>query len=269
MGANRGGRQGIFPPADSFARANRLRLSELKNENRLLRAEIKRLNRVISSADVDGEDSDHISEPERLWREKEKESGYLAHSSFIKYAISKITGGSLYALYKKALTYFRKFKLVSTVMRVISSIFAILGTGAFFIFLSGALIFIIPTVLLFCMGIYVINLLARAKAFKRIKEAVAGREIIVFFLPRERDHARLSYFAKAVDAVSNGAEANRFIIIVSPYFWISDELSDKRAGFYPVARFDKENACFLRQHSFFLLRKRILESNDDKTVYIY
>lgn len=267
MKLNRIRKRGLVSPSTALSNANRLRIRELKNENLLLRAEIKRLNRVISSSNKGSDDSDNISETIRLWREKEKEADYLAHASFIKYAMSKITGGSLYALYKKGLAYFRKFKLVSTVMRVISSIFAILGTGAFFIFLSGALIFIIPTVLLFCMGIYVINALARAKAFKRIKASIDEREIVVFFLPRERDGTRLSYFSKAVADTSR--DTDRFVIIVSPYFFISDELSDRRAGFYPVAKFDKENLCFLRQHSFFLLRKRILEPNDDKTVYIY
>ena len=249
-------------------RSNAHTIRSLKKENHILRAEIKRLNQIIKVNDSDKEVKEPIdSDFQRLWRSQGKEAAFLASSTYLKYLVSKTTGGSLFALSKKAMGYFRKFKLVSTVMRVIYSVLAVIGTGAFFIFLSSAVVFIIPFIVAFCVSIYFIGIVWRTQAFKMIERSIIDRNVYVFFPSRERPFLRGSIFRNTLDIISNDTQS--FTIIVSPYIFSSVGFSGDGAKFFPIVRYEKNNVCILRKHSFFLLRKRILALTDGKTIYIY
>lgn len=245
-------------------------IEALKKENRILRAEVKRLSRIIKSYGGD-ENGKRPTKNESLaaWQGEEKEASLLASSSYIKYLVSKITGGSLFALSKKAMGYFRKFKLVSTIMRIVSSAVAILGTGAFFIFISGALVFIIPMIVAFCAAIYFLGTVSRSKAFKRIEKSIANKSVYVFFPLKERPFQRGSSFRSTLDIISNDTKNENFIIVISPYVFSAVGFAGDGVKFYPVARFEKSNICIVRRHSFFLLRKRVLGPVENKTFYIY
>lgn len=245
-------------------------IEALKKENRILRAEVKRLSRIIKANGVD-EDGKRSSKNESFtaWQGEEKEASLLASSSYIKYLVSKITGGSLFALSKKAMGYFRKFKLVSTIMRIASSALAILGTGAFFIFISGALVFIVPMIVAFCAAIYFLGTVSRAKAFRRIECSIAKKNVYVFFPLKERPFQRGSAFRNTLDIISNDTENRNFIIVISPYVFSAVGFAGDGVKFYPIARFEKSNLCIVRRHSFFLLRKRVLGPVENRTFYIY
>lgn len=245
-------------------------MRSLKKENRILRAEIKRLNQIIKTKEYDiGTNTLKDSDSERLWHAEEKECALLSSSTYLKYLISKTTGGSLFAFSKKAMGYFRKFKLVSTIMRIISSILAVIGTGAFFIFLSGAVVFIIPFIVAFCVSIYFLGTVWRARAFKNIERSISGKDIYVFFPSRERPFCSGSAFRETLNIISNNTQNQIFTIVVSPYIFSSVGFSEGEGKFYPILRYEKRNLCILRKHSFFLLRKRILGPVEDRTVYIY
>ena len=243
-------------------------IKALKKENKILRAELKRLSRIIRATSVDGElKRSSKSEAATAWQNEEKEAALLSSSSYIKYLVSKITGGSLFSYSKKAMGYFRKFKLISTIMRTASSVLAILGTGAFFIFLSGTLVFIIPLIVTFCATIYFLGTISRAKAFRRIEKSIKNKNIFVFFPDGSRPFEIDSCLRDTVETISNDTKNSNFIIVISPYIFSSSGVGGER--FYPVARFEKGNVCMLRRHSFFLLRKRILGPAESKTTYVY
>ena len=245
-------------------------LRSLKKENRILRAEIKRLVQIIKANETDSTMEVEItSESERLWHAIGKESALLSSSTYLKYLVSRITGGSLFALSKKAMGYFRRFKLVSSIMRIISSALAVIGTGAFFIFLSGAIVFIIPFIVAFCASIYFLGTVWRARAFRMIEASIDKKNVYVLFPSRKRPFLRDSEFRRTLDIISNDTQNQNFTIVVSPYVFSSVGFSGDGKKFYPIVRYEKRNVCILRKHSFFLLRKRVLGLAEDRTVYIY
>jgi hypothetical protein len=243
-------------------------IKALKKENRILRAELKRLSRIIRTNTIEGMSKRSLpKESSSAFVYAEKEANLLSSSSYIKYLVSKLTGGSLFSYSKKAMGYFRKFKLVSTIMRTASSILAILGTGAFFIFLSGTLIFIIPLIVAFCAAIYLLGTLSRARAFREIEKRIENRRIFVFFPEGERHFRENSSLQYTIKAILSDTQSNNFVIIVSPFVFSSIGVGGK--GFYSVARFENTGICMLRRHSFFLLRKRILGPAESRTTYVY
>ena len=245
-------------------------IKSLKKENRVLRAEIKRLNQIIRANESELEPrNSKSSRAMTLWQAQKKEAELLSSPTYLKYQISRITGGSLFAFSKKAMGYFRKFKLVSTFMRVISSALAIIGTGAFFIFISGAVVFIVPFAVAFSAAIYFLGAVWRARAFRSINKAIKDRSVYVFFPSRDRPFRTSSAFKKTLDIISNDTIDPSFVIIVSPCIFSSVGFFDGEGGFFPIVRFEKPNVCILRKHSFFLLRKKILGPSVDRIYYIY
>jgi len=240
-------------------------LKALKDENRILRSEIKRLQRLtktLSSTNRSPSESD--SETQKRWNDVKKESRLLSGGSYMKYTVSKITGGSVFSLWKQVSGYFRKFRLISTVMRVVSSLLTILGTGAFFIFVSGALVFIIPFFIIFSASLYVFGTVSRSKAFKELKARLEGKSVYVFFPQKGRPFEGGSCFKRTVGMISD--ENDSFTVIVSPYIFSS---VGSRHGYYTVLSFEAQNVCIIRKHSFFSLRKKLLEPAEKQTVYIH
>ena len=243
-------------------------IKALKAENRILRAELKRLSRIIRTSSVDSElKRASKNEAAILWQNEEKEAALLSSSSYVRYLVSKITGGSLFSYSKKAMGYFRKFKLVSSVMRTASSILAILGTGAFFIFFSGTLVFVIPLTVAFCMTIYFLGTISRARAFRKIEQAIKDKNVFVFFPNGARYFEDDAPLRKTIDLISRDNENDNFIIIISPFVFGTKGIN--RDGFYTIARFENNNLCIVRRHSFFLLRKRLLGPAEARTTYVY
>ena len=245
-------------------------IRSLKKENLILRAEIKRLSQIIKANESELDPRQvKGSRNMTLWQVQKKEAALLSSPTYIKYLISTITGGSLFALSKKAVGYFRKFKLASTFMRIISSALAIIGTGAFFIFISGAVVFIVPFAVAFSAALYFLGAVWRTRAFKLIDKAIQNKAVYVFFPTREKPFQQGSAFRNTLNIISNDTESSSFIIVVSPYVFSSVGFSDDKPSFYPIIRFEKSNVCILRKYSFFLLRKKILGPSAKRVHYIY
>lgn len=240
-------------------------LKALKDENRILRSEVNRLQRLIKTLSSTSKTvAESNSETQKRWSDIKKESVLFSGGSYIKYTVSKITGGSVFSLWKQVSGYFRKFRLISTVMRVVSSLLTILGTGAFFIFISGALVFIIPIIVIFSASLYVFGTVSRSKAFKELKSQLDEKKVYVFFPQKGRPFESDSCFNRTIDMIS--CENDNFTIIVSPYIFSS---VGSRHGYYTVLSFKAQNVCLIRKHSFFSLRKRLLEPAKKQIVYIH
>ena len=240
----------------------------LKSKNRMLRAEIKRLHKtlLIYSNQATVKSDSEKSRDEKLLATRQKHALSLASTSYLSYLRVRFTKASFYGFFKKTWMWFSKLRLVSTVIRIVSSVFAIIGTGAFFIFVSGVIIFIIPFAAAFAAAVYLTSIIFRKKAFKELTVRISGKNIFVFFPSRGRPFEPGSCFLATVDAILCRDPQN-YVIIVSPYFISSKGFCSKAR--YLVARFDGKRTCTVRQHAFFALRRKILSKFHDQTNYIY
>ncbi len=241
-------------------------LAALKEENRILRSEIKRLSRTLRaySAESVSKKQGKKKSFEKLFLHEQKNALSLASSSYAKYLTSRVTRATLYGIFKKISGGFRKFKLVSTVMRILSSAVTFIGAGAFFIFISGIALFFIPFAALFCLGVYLASMLFRKKAFKELEKRLDKKYIFVFFPNGDRPFESGSCFS---DTLYKIEESNAFIIIVSPYFTSAKGFGG--SGYYPILRFESASICLIRQHAFFALRRKLLGKYSERITYVY
>lgn len=246
-------------------------LSSLKEENRILRAEIKRLNRTIRVYATSGtskkEKSKEKSREAKLLEGMNISTVALASSSYFKYLLARFSAASVYFLIQKITKGFRRFKLFSTVIRVTSSVIAILGTSAFFIFISGMLIFLIPLFLLICAAAYLTGMLFRKKAFKELDKALENKSVFILFPSKGKPFEKGSRFDKSLDIIPRGKEKDTLIITVSPFLISGKGFGGK--GYFPVLRKEKENIYILRRNAFFALRKRLQSGRSAHVTYIY
>ena len=195
-------------------------MAALKEENRILRSEIKRLNRTLRAYSTPASETNKkVAGAEKLFSHEQKNALALSSSSYIKYLKARLTRASFYGIIKKISGGFRKFKLVSTVMRILASIITFIGTGAFFIFVSGVAIFFLPFVLLLCASVYLASMLFRKKAFKKLEEHLTQKNIFVFFPQSGRPFEQGSCFAETLYKVSKSTKKDTFIIVVSPFLY--------------------------------------------------
>ena len=239
-------------------------IAALKEENRILRSEIKRLNRTLRTHYAQPTNEAKTVGSEKLFSYEQKTALALTSTSYVKYLSTRLSRASFYGLIKKISGGFRKFKLVSTIMRVLSSAVAFIGTGAFFIFVSGIAIFFLPFVLLLCASIYLASMLFRKKAFRRLDEKLIHKNIFVFFPQSDRHFEKGSCFAKTLQMLSGH---DNFLIVVSPFFTSPDGFGGE--GYYTTLRFESENICIVRKYSFFALRRRLLGKYSGRTTYVY
>lgn len=257
-------------PSGADSHKNKRSIASLKKENKILRGEIKRLSRRLRSysaaASAYPQNKKELPSIKKAFGYAYKNAILMASSSYIRYAWSKLTGASLYSLWKRISGYFRKFRLVSTVIRTLSSFIAIIGTGAFFIFISGTLIFFLPIATLACSATYIISMFLRKKAFIKLEQTLKNKNIYVFFPQNGRPFEEVSCFKNTLKLIDNTHNDN-FIIIVSPYFISSKGFGG--SGYYFVFRQETKSVCIMRKHSFFAFRKKVLGGMDKKTTYIY
>ena len=241
-------------------------VAALKEENRILRSEIKRLSRTLRAYSAEDTSSKRGKRKsfERVLLHEQKKALALASGSYAKYVASRFTRATFYGIFKKISGGFRKFRLVSTAMRVISSAVTFIGAGAFFIFLSGIALFFIPVAAIFCLGVYLASMLFRKRSFRELEKRLGNKDIFVFFPQGERPFERDSCFA---DTLSKMQSKHSFTVIVSPYFISAKGFGGR--GYYQILRFENENVCLIRRHAFFALRRRLLGKRSEKTTYIY
>lgn len=248
--------------AAKLTREKKRALAALKEENRILRSEIKRLNRTLRAYSV-SETKKSVGATRLLSYEQAKALA-LESSSYLKYIISRFKRASFYGIIKKISGGFRKFKLVSNIMRIISSAITLVGTGAFFIFISGVSVFFIPITGILSAGAYLASMLFRKSAFRKIEKRLDNKTILVFFPSSGRPFDKSSLFNRSLAKIQS---KDTFIIVVSPYFLSFKGFGGKR--YYPVARFEGEHTCIIRKHSFFALRRKILGKHSERTIYVY
>ena len=243
-------------------------MAALKEENRILRSEIKRLSRAFRTYYTDREKHNKKElGAERLFSHEQKSTLALTSTSYVKYLSLRLTHASFYGLIKKVSGGFRKFKLISTVMRVLSSVITFIGTGAFFIFVSGVAIFFFPFVLLLCAAVYLASMLFRKKAFKSLEEHLKEKDIFVFFPTAGRPFEKGSCFEKTLYKISKDTKDSSFVIVVSPFFIAPHGFGGK--GYYAALRFESENTCIIRKHVFFAMRRKLLGKCARRTTYVY
>ena len=198
-----------------------------------------------------------------------RSASLVQETSYFGYLKKRLQTASLYSLWIRILTYFRRFRLISTVIKVVSYALTIVGTGAFFLAVTASTLILVPFVFIFFSFFLLSRLLTRKKKFESLARVLSGRTVYVFFPPPGYSFKEGVYFEKNVKILSQGSSGNNFVIIVSPYFISPKGIGGKKRPYYHVLRYESENVCIVRRSSFFALRRNLLSHISTSIIYVY
>lgn len=161
-----------------------------------------------------------------------------------------------YRFWQRILTYVRRFRMISFVVRILGYLFAILQTGTLVLLTTALFFIILPILTAVAAVLLTMAFLDVRKSRKRMEREIGERRVYVFF--------NLGKFG-AETAAELAKGENRICLSVSPY-WLTAE-GHRGNRFYLNVRREDEHFFLIRRYFFFHIRKKLLKS--DRTVLVY
>ena len=101
---------------------------------------------------------------------------------------------------------------------------------------------------------------------KRNTALLSGKQVYVFFPPKERAFDHGSYFAHFVSDIASREDC--IAVVVSPYMLKSTGIEKSRKPYY-ISRLDGQDILLVRRHYYFTLRKKIIDVHTSSLTEIY
>ncbi|MBQ1229471.1 MAG: hypothetical protein IIX80_00410 [Clostridia bacterium] len=204
----------------------------------------------------------HASYSERakaLCQKSEENRCMTSHRFFLGYLHGWITSAPLYAQWRRLLSYVRRFRTITFLLRTLGVLLTVLQTGA--LVLVGTLLFLVllPSAAALMLGILLTALLESRRSNRYLRNHLDGRPVTVLFLSEEASPFAI---ANAKDLAARG----NTVLAVSPYL-ISAKGLHRRASFSCTLRQEFENVFLVRKYYFFSLQKQVLSHAEVTFLY--
>lgn len=195
---------------------------------------------------------------EHLLSQAEGQRERFGHRSFFGYGYALLQKARLYVLWNQILTYIRRFRMVSLVLKVISFLFALLQTGT--LVLLGTLLFLIvlPILTSLLLGLLITAVLESRRTDHHLRERIVNRRVLVCFAPT----SQTAFFRQNVYDFA----ARDWVVLAISAHWVSPRGFEKKR-FYCTAREEIEGVYFVRPYYFFHLRRKVLKK--EQAAYWY
>ena len=173
----------------------------------------------------------------------------FARKSYILFLFDTVTSTRGFELWDGVVGVFRRFRLISTTLRIAAVIISAIETGAAFILAAGIVLALSPVILLFLTAVTLDSAISGLGAVKEIRRIAADGAVTFVFPPRGalgRDRAPGGYGSLALSGT---------VIIVSPY--LISARGDGGRGGYSLLRRERENVYIIRRRMYFVIRRRL------------
>ena len=179
----------------------------------------------------------------------------MDQAGYIRYVYSVVKGSSVYGVWHQGLTFFRRFRLISAIIRIASWIVALIQSGAVILLSTVLFVFTLPILLLVSAVTAVVVLTQSVRLNRMLKAALDGKKVYIFFPSTDSGAESVAH----ATVCQLAADENNFIFAVSPYT-VSPRLFGKKQKFYFTALKRCENVYYIRKHYYFMLRRRVLSA---------
>lgn len=187
----------------------------------------------------------------------------FARKSYILFLFDTVMSTRGFELWDGVVGVFRRFRLISTTLRIAAVIISAIETGAAFILAAGIALALSPAILLFLTAVTLDSAISGLGAVKEIRRIAADGAVTFVFPPRGalgRDRAPGGYGSLALSGT---------VIIVSPY--LISARGDGGRGGYSSLRRERENVYIIRRRMYFVIRRRlgsIFRKKDTTLIYL-
>lgn len=187
----------------------------------------------------------------------------MSSYSYPRYLLSTLRQSTAYRGWMRLLTYFRRFRLVSVIIRVATSLVTIIETSALLIVAATVFIVTLPLLLAASLITAVAVMISGRRCNRRLEPLLRDKQMFVFFptaTPRR---------GGVLDATicQLSADPRNAIFAVSPHL-ISSELLGRREPYFIQCQV-AENVYYVRKYYFFMLRRGVLSHASQPVRYIF
>ena len=239
----------------------------LKRENRRLRHRIEELEaenaRLRSDIGLKS-GGDGIA---TLWWLEGRRERLMSVRNYPKYLISLVKSTSFWLLCQRGLSFFRKFRLISWILRIVTRIVIWAETSVAFIAWISATIVILPFLALLSAASLFIALFRSKNANKHFEELLGGKKVYILFASKKQLSKRGEKVGFFVQNVRELALRDSVCIVVSPHFFGREGIGG--SDFYVTARKESENIYMVRKNYYFMLRRVVIERVASEIICIY
>lgn len=156
---------------------------------------------------------------------------------------------------------FRRYRLISNIIRILATVLTITGTGAALLLFLLLCLLILPIAALLAGGTMLLGFFGRERENRKLRSEVEGQTVYLFFPGELEEHTFSVRNMKQLAARPHSA-----VFIISPYAWASRGAGGR--GFFINARQEDEHLFLLRRHYFFFFRKLLDTQNCKRIVVI-
>lgn len=185
--------------------------------------------------------------PDKLISESLLRKRKLHNKSYIKFIVSSLRENRLFGVWERLLKYFRRFRLLTTVLKIVNYLIAFISTGAFFI---SVIIVAVPVILLASLLGFIGSFNNRRKIIRYFHRINDFSSITVIFSSDYQENAILN--TTAAELAANG----EIVFIVGA--------SNSKYRYREQAN----GVFFINQLDYFILNKRFF-SGDKAITHIH
>ncbi len=229
----------------------------LKEENRRLCEKIKKLqgelDRLHSDMGIEMADDD-IS---KHWHHRYQVSSLMSAKSYPRYSAKLIRSTSAWSFASKGMKYFRRFRLLSVLLKWITRLVVLAESGVALVASLSVFLVALPFLLILAIFSLTAALFRRRSVLKELKKKLKDKKVFILFASREqmkRENSEKGYFYLNARNLASGDSA---VVVVSPFFF--SKKGFEKTNFYVTAREEEENIYLVRKIFFFILRRKVIE----------
>lgn len=195
---------------------------------------------------------------------RRKFSHLSERQSYFSFSVGLFKGSRLFRLWEKYVRFFRRFRFITTAIRLLPWILLLISTNTLLYAAVALAVFLIPVFVIAFFSLAASAPLRYREVNARMAERLLGKKIYVIF-PQRKEFAYGTFWLANVLDLAMRRDA--CVIVVSPYFLSAKGPGGKR--FYFNLRVEKSNIYLVRRHYFFSLRQHVLLPLVKQLIFIY
>ena len=184
---------------------------------------------------------------------------------YFSFFVGLIRSSKVFQLWERWIKYFRRFRLVTTALRLLPWILLLISTHTILYAAVVASALLAPII-----AVAVLSLLAEAplryrEANPRMARKIEGKTVYVIFPERSREFESGAFWR--ANLLDLSTKESSIVVVVSPYLFSSRGVFETRR--YLHLREERDNLFLVRRHYYFSLRKHVLTKKAKRLILIY
>lgn len=232
-------------------------IAHLQKENERLKSELARAEKKIRELNKDNTDelTDYVYG---------KANRYYVSEHYLGFLMRSLRASSIYNHFRTLLKIFSRFRIVSFLVKLVTSAIIFIETSAHLILISTVTLITLPITTVLGLFTFIISFFGSNRASKRLADLPSGKNVYIFFPQNIKRLKGDNFFKGWIRELSE--DDSNLIIIVSPAFWKAQGYV--KGKYYLHCRMDGENVLMLRNYYFFNFRRNVLRPANTKSIYM-